>query len=49
VLLLEANPLENAANVARRAGVMVRGKWISEDEIQRRLDKIADSWVKPTK
>jgi hypothetical protein len=35
------NPLENVANIGRRAGVMVRGQWIPEQEIQNRLAKIA--------
>jgi imidazolonepropionase-like amidohydrolase len=41
LLLLEANPLEDASNVARRSGVMVRGRWLTEGEIQTRLEKIA--------
>jgi imidazolonepropionase-like amidohydrolase len=41
LILLDANPLLDARNVARRAGVMVRGKWLSADELQRGLDEIA--------
>lgn len=41
LLLLEADPLRNLDNVAKRAGVMVRGTWIAEEEIQRRLAQIA--------
>ena len=41
LLLLEANPLEDASNVAKRSGVMVRGRWLAEREIQTRLEKIA--------
>jgi len=41
LLLLTANPLADVANVARRAGVMVRGRWVPEAEIQRRLAEIA--------
>ncbi len=37
LILLEANPLDDVANLQRRAGVMVRGRWIPESEIQRRL------------
>ena len=40
LLLLNSNPLENVANVADRAGVMVRGRWIPESEIQERLAEI---------
>lgn len=42
-ILVEGNPLDDVANVARRAGVMVRGYWLPEAEIQARLDAIADS------
>lgn len=44
LILLEANPLIDVANVARRAGVMVRGRWIPEAEIQQRLSRIAASY-----
>jgi len=40
LLLLNSNPLEDIANVADRAGVMVRGRWISEEDIQARLAEI---------
>jgi imidazolonepropionase-like amidohydrolase len=43
LLLLEANPLDDVANLSRRAGVMVRGTWLPEEEIRRRLDAIAAS------
>lgn len=43
LILLEANPLEDIANVQRRAGVMVRGSWLPEDEIQQRLAAIAEA------
>lgn len=46
LLLLTADPLANLTAVAQRAGVMVRGKWIPEAEIQARLEKIAESAVK---
>ena len=42
LLLLNANPLSDVSNVADRAGVMFRGRWLPEDEIQRRLEEIAD-------
>jgi imidazolonepropionase-like amidohydrolase len=41
LLLLEANPLQDVANVKRRAGVVVAGRWIPESEIQQRLEKLA--------
>lgn len=41
LMLLNANPLTNIANTENRAGVMVRGRWIPESEIQQRLKEIA--------
>jgi imidazolonepropionase-like amidohydrolase len=41
LILLEANPLADIANVERRAGVMVRGRWLPESEIRERLEAIA--------
>jgi cytosine/adenosine deaminase-related metal-dependent hydrolase len=41
LILLEANPLEDLANLQRRAGVMLRGRWLSEADIRSRLDQIA--------
>ena len=41
LILLTDNPLDDVGNTARRAGVMVRGRWFPEEEIQRRLEEIA--------
>jgi imidazolonepropionase-like amidohydrolase len=41
LLLVTANPLTDLANLQKRAGVMVRGRWLPESEIQTRLEKIA--------
>ena len=41
LLLLEADPLADLGNLQRRAGVMVRGRWLPEAEIRQRLDAIA--------
>ena len=41
LLLVEANPLEDISNVRLRAGVMIRGRWLPETEIQQRLEQIA--------
>jgi len=38
--MVEANPLENVANAARIVGVMVRGRWLSQSDIQKRLSEI---------
>lgn len=43
MILVDGNPLEDIRNVARRSGVMVRGRWLPETEIQERLDEIAAS------
>jgi imidazolonepropionase-like amidohydrolase len=40
-ILTNSNPLDDIANVADRAGVMVRGRWLSEEVIQQRLEEIA--------
>lgn len=41
LVLLEANPLESVANLTRRAGVMVRGRWASSAEIDKGLAELA--------
>ena len=41
LIVLDANPLTDIGNVARSAGVMVRGRWIPKAEIDRRLGEIA--------
>ena len=46
LLLLEANPLENVANVGRRAGVIVSGRWSAEADLQRRLREAGDAFAR---
>jgi imidazolonepropionase-like amidohydrolase len=41
LVLLTANPLDHIANTEKRAGVMVRGRWLPQAECQKMLDKIA--------
>lgn len=41
LVLLNANPLTNIANVWQQAGVMVRGEWTPQVEIERRLAEAA--------
>jgi len=43
LVLLEANPLLDVANTTRRAGVMLRGRWLPKAEIEARLAVIARS------
>jgi imidazolonepropionase-like amidohydrolase len=42
LLLLNANPLEDVHNTTKQVGVMVRGKWFPEEELQEKLKKLAD-------
>jgi imidazolonepropionase-like amidohydrolase len=44
LLLLEANPLADLSNIARRAGVMVNGRWLPEADIRARLERIAAAY-----
>ena len=46
LILVEANPLEDVANVTKRVGVMVRGRWFSESEMQEKLDQLAEKIAK---
>ena len=41
LVLLDANPLQDIGSVWRQAGVMVRGRWLPQAEIDRRLEEIA--------
>jgi len=42
LILVEANPLEDVRNTTRRAGVMVRGKWYSQTELEKMLDEMVE-------
>jgi imidazolonepropionase-like amidohydrolase len=41
LVLLDANPLERIGNTTRVRGVMVRGRWLSREVLDRELDRIA--------
>jgi imidazolonepropionase-like amidohydrolase len=41
LILLKANPLEGVENVARRRGVMVRGRWMPEAQLRQMLEALA--------
>jgi len=41
LIFLNSNPLEDISNVQDRAGVMVRGTWLTEEDIQKKLEEIA--------
>ena len=46
LLLVDANPLENIGNLERSSGVMVRGRWLPQAEIRKRLATIAEGYRK---
>jgi hypothetical protein len=46
LVLLKANPLDDMAHVSQQAGVMVRGRWLSEQDISSRLKEIAAGYAK---
>ena len=46
LVLLDANPLENVANLSRRSGVMVRGRWIPRTEIEQGLAALAARYAR---
>jgi hypothetical protein len=41
LILLDANPLDDISNTAKRAGVMVKGKWFTQAEMNKWLDESA--------
>ena len=41
LLLLTANPLEDVANAAKRAGVVLHGRWLPEEELRAELERRA--------
>ena len=41
LVLLEANPLERIANTERRAGVMLKGRWFKQSQMDQWLNEIA--------
>jgi imidazolonepropionase-like amidohydrolase len=44
LLLLAANPLEDVAHANRRVGVMLRGRWLPQSELQGILDGLQESY-----
>ena len=44
LILLNTNPLEDTANINKRVGVMVRGHWLSEDELQEMMEDLSESY-----
>lgn len=46
LLLLDGNPFEDIARIARPLGVMTRGRWMPRGELQRMLDAVQPSYAK---
>lgn len=44
LILTTANPLDEVRNVSRRAGVMVHGRWLPEEELQASLKRLAAAY-----
>ncbi len=45
LVLLRANPLDDVGNVDSIEGVMVAGRWLARDEIDRRLQAVAEAYA----
>jgi len=43
LILLDHNPLDDVSFASSRVGLMIRGQWLPQSEIQKRLDEIAAS------
>jgi hypothetical protein len=43
LILVDHNPLDDVSFASRQVGVMIRGRWLPQSEIQKRLDEIASS------
>ena len=41
MILVDANPLENVTGASKISGVLLRGRWIGKEEIDRRMQEIA--------
>ena len=44
LLLLDANPLEDVRHAARRAGVVLNGRWFPEAELSAELERRAQAF-----
>jgi imidazolonepropionase-like amidohydrolase len=45
LLLLDGNPLTDIGNASKLVGVMVRGRWLTKQDLQQRLDDVAASFA----
>lgn len=46
LVLTEGNPMEDISRISRPAGVMVRGRWLPQSELQRMLDGVPTAYAK---
>jgi len=49
LILLHANPLEDVGHLEHRVGVMLRGRWYGQAELQSRLEDLASSYAAESK
>jgi imidazolonepropionase-like amidohydrolase len=49
LLLVEANPLEDPANLWRQIGVMLNGRWLPKAELTRMLERMAATYPEPSR
>jgi hypothetical protein len=47
LILVNENPLDDVGHVKNKAGIMVRGRWLPEKELQKMLDEVVDSYKPP--
>ena len=43
LILLESNPLTDVRNLQERSGVMLRGRWLAEEQLQSMLAELVES------
>lgn len=44
LILVDGNPLNDVAATSRRIGVMIKGEWFPQSELQKKLDELAESY-----
>lgn len=49
LILVEGDPLKDVNNASRRAGVMLQGRWYTEDELHKMLEGMAASYARAEK
>ena len=45
LLLLSSNPLHNIENLQKKSGMMIRGIWLSEDDIEKLTGKLKSAFA----